>query len=229
MKSFLFKLKYTLHQTRVLKSGGGLEWHKRWLMSSVRCLRSVMILWFHVSAVVFVVGGAGWSSVFLSFNHPPRNHFMLPPADLLNEDADFLFQLNLAPAYIIKLLPNVFTVLQWPANVPGLNPKQTLWDAVMKKTRSARAKKRPSEGRYQGTCNTWAAGSTPRCSDAIIQVLVVQMNIIFQILWLILGNILILCQVKLWIYLAFTVKEKKTICKLCEATLAVETRQTFTL
>lgn len=46
-----------------------------------------MILWFHVSAVVSV---GGRSSVFLSFNHPPRNHFMLPPADLLNEDADFL-------------------------------------------------------------------------------------------------------------------------------------------
>lgn len=111
-----------------------------------------MILWFHVSAVVSV--GGGRSSVFLSFNHPPRNHFMLPPADLLNEDADFLFQLNLAPAYIIKLLPNVFTALQWPANVPGLNPKQTLWDAVMKKTRNARAKKKQSEGRYQSTCNT---------------------------------------------------------------------------
>lgn len=196
----------------------------RWLTSSVRCLRSVMILWFHVSAVVSV-GGGGRSSVFLSFNHPPRNHFMLPPADLLNEDAD----LNLAPAYIIKLLPNVSTALQWPANVPGLNPKQTLWDAVMKKTRNARAKNKQSEGRYQSTCNTWAADSTPRCSDAIIQVLVVQMNIIFRILWLILGNILILCRVKLWLYLAFTVEEKKTICELCEATLAVETRQTFTL
>lgn len=91
-----------------------------------------MILWFHVSAVVSVDGGR--SSVFLTFNHPPRNHFMLPPAELLNEDADFFFQLNLAPAYIIKLLPNVFTALQWPAN---LNPKQTLWDAVMKKTRNA--------------------------------------------------------------------------------------------
>lgn len=127
--------------------------NSRWLTSSVRCLRSVMILWFHVSAVVSV-GGGGRSSVFLTFNHPPRNHFMLPPADLLNEDADFLFQRNLAPAYIIKLLPNVFTALQWPANMPGLNPKQTLWDAVMKKTRNARAKKKQSEGRYQSTCNT---------------------------------------------------------------------------
>lgn len=76
----------------------------------MRCL----ILWFNVAAVVSVVVGAGWSSVFVSVNHPPRNHFMLPPADLLNEDADFLFQLNLAPAYITELLPNVFTVLQWP-------------------------------------------------------------------------------------------------------------------
>ncbi len=54
-------------------------------------------------------------------------HFMLPSADKLYGDADFLFQQHLAPAHSAKTTSNSFadrgiTVLDWPANSPDLNP-----------------------------------------------------------------------------------------------------------
>ncbi|KAF7656121.1 hypothetical protein LDENG_00046140 [Lucifuga dentata] len=53
-------------------------------------------------------------------------HFMLPSADKLYGDADFLFQQDLAPAHSAKTTRNWFadhgiTVLDWPANSPDLN------------------------------------------------------------------------------------------------------------
>ncbi len=54
-------------------------------------------------------------------------HFMLPSADKLNGDADFIFQQDLAPAHTAKGTKSWFndhgvTVLDWPANSPDLNP-----------------------------------------------------------------------------------------------------------
>ena len=54
-------------------------------------------------------------------------HFMLPSADKLYGDADFLFQQDLAPAHSAKTTGNWFsahgiTVLDWPANWTDLNP-----------------------------------------------------------------------------------------------------------
>ncbi len=53
-------------------------------------------------------------------------HFMLPSADKLYGDADFIFQQDLAPAYTAKGTKSWFndhdvTVLVWPANLPDLN------------------------------------------------------------------------------------------------------------
>ena len=52
-------------------------------------------------------------------------HFMLPSADKLYGDADFIFQQDLAPAHSAKTTSNWFnyhgiTVLDWPANSPDL-------------------------------------------------------------------------------------------------------------
>ncbi len=54
-------------------------------------------------------------------------HFMLPSADHLFKDADFIFQQDLAPAHTAKstkswLNDHGVGVLDWPANSPDLNP-----------------------------------------------------------------------------------------------------------
>ncbi len=58
-------------------------------------------------------------------------HFMLPSADKLYGDADFIFQQDLAPAHTAKGTKSWFndhgvTVLDWPANSPDRNPIENL-------------------------------------------------------------------------------------------------------
>ncbi|KAI4883329.1 hypothetical protein NFI96_000270 [Prochilodus magdalenae] len=58
-------------------------------------------------------------------------HFMLPAADQLYGDADFIFQQDLAPAHSAKATSTCFKdhgipVLNWPANSPDLNPIENL-------------------------------------------------------------------------------------------------------
>ncbi len=54
-------------------------------------------------------------------------HFMLPSADQLFKDTDFIFQQDLAPAHTTKstnswLNDHGIGVLDWPANSLDLNP-----------------------------------------------------------------------------------------------------------
>ncbi len=70
-------------------------------------------------------------------------HFMLPSADKLYGDADFIFQQDLAPAQTAKGTKSWFndhgvTVLDWPANLPDLNPIENLWDIVKRKMRDTK-------------------------------------------------------------------------------------------
>ncbi len=58
-------------------------------------------------------------------------HFMLPCADQLFKDADFIFQQDFAPAHTAKstkswLNDHGVGVLDWPANSPDLNPIDNL-------------------------------------------------------------------------------------------------------
>ncbi len=86
-------------------------------------------------------------------------HFMLPSADKLYRDADFIFQPDLPRAHIAKGTKSWFNWpwCYWPANSPDLNPKENIWAIVKKKMRDTRP--RWPEGRYQSNLGfhyTWA-------------------------------------------------------------------------
>ncbi len=92
------------------------------LKSSVKFLQSVMI-WAAMSSAG--VGPLRFlkSTVNAAIYQEILEHFMLPSADKLHGDADFIFQQDLAPAHTAKGTKSWFndhgvTVLDWPANSP---------------------------------------------------------------------------------------------------------------
>ncbi len=62
-------------------------------------------------------------------------HFMLPSADKLYGDADFLPTVpKPLPSALLTML---LTVLDWPANIPDLNHIWILWDIFKRKMRNS--------------------------------------------------------------------------------------------
>ncbi len=114
----------------------------RCLRSSVKFPQSVMV-WVSMSSA-----GVGplcflRSKVNTAVYQEVLEHFMLPAADQLYGDADFIFQQDLAPAHSAKATSTWFKdhgipVLNWPANSPDLNPIENLWCIVKRKMRYAR-------------------------------------------------------------------------------------------
>ncbi len=112
------------------------------LRSSVKFPQSVMV-WGAMSSA-----GVGplcflRSKVNTAVYQAVLEHFMLPAADQLYGDADFIFQQDLAPAHSAKATSTWFKdqgipVLNWPANSLDLNPIENLWGIVKKKMRYAR-------------------------------------------------------------------------------------------
>ncbi len=97
-------------------------------------------------------------------------HFMLPSADQLFKDADFIFQQDLAPGHTAKstkswLNDHGVGMLDWLANSPALNPIENLWSIVKRKMRN----KRPTNAdKLKATVKEiWASIPPQQCQKLI--------------------------------------------------------------
>ncbi len=139
------------------------------LKSSVKFPQSVMI-WAAMSSA-----GVGplcflKSTVNTAIYQEILENFMLPSADKLYGDADFIFQQDLAPAHTAKGTKSWFndhgvTVLDWPANSPDLNPIENLWGIVKRKMRDTRPN---NADELKATVKeTWASIPPQQCHKLI--------------------------------------------------------------
>ncbi len=121
---------------RVWKKGGE-AYSPSSLKSSVKFPQSEIILGCNVISWC-------WSIVFFETNVTAPvyqyilEHFMLPSADQLFKDADFILQQDLAPAHTAKstkswLNDHGVGVLDWPANSQAWTPIEYLWGIVKRK------------------------------------------------------------------------------------------------
>ncbi len=95
---------------------------------------------------------------------------MLPSADKLYRDADFIFQQDLAPAHTAKGTKSWFndhgvTVLDWPANSPDLNPIENLWGIFKRKMRDSRPNN--ADDLKATVKETWASIPPQQCHKLI--------------------------------------------------------------
>ncbi len=110
------------------------------------------------------------STVNVAIYQEILEHFMLPSADKLHGEADFIFQQDLAPAHTAKGTKSWFndhgvTVLDWPANSPDLNPIENLWGIVKRKMRDTRPN---NADELKATVKeTWASIPPQQCHKLI--------------------------------------------------------------
>ena len=165
-------------------------------------------------------------------------HFMLPAADQLYRDADFIFQQDLAPAHSAKTTSTWFKdhgipVLNWPANSPNLAWKSMGYcqeeNAIRQTQQCSRA-----EGHYQsnlGSHNTWVPqtdwlhaapyccnNSGKRSPNQVLSAVHVhtfhihtfQLANISKTLFflLVISNILIFCDTEFGIFISFQLSSK---------------------
>ncbi len=153
---------------RVWRKGG--EAHgPSCLKSSVKFPQSVMI-WGAMSSA-----GVG-PLCFLKTNvtapvyQEMLSYFMLPSADQLFKDADFIFQQDLAPAHTARSTKSWLNihgvgVLYWPPNSPDLNPRENLWGIVKRKMRNKRPK---NADELKATVKeSWASITPQQCHKLI--------------------------------------------------------------
>ncbi len=89
---------------------------------------------------------------------------MLPSADQLFKDADFIFQQDLAPVHTAKSTKSWLNdrgvgVLDWPANSPDLNLIENIWSIVKRPKHADELKATVKE--------TWASTPPQQCHKLI--------------------------------------------------------------
>ncbi len=158
--SFQMKVQFAFHlEIKVPESGGRLERHRihvAW--SPVWSFHSQW--WFGLPCLLCFRKSTVNTAIYLDI----LEHFMLPSADKLYGDADFILQQDLAPAHTAKGTKSWFndhgvTVLDWPANSPDLTPVENLCRIVKRKMSHQNQQCRWPEGHYQSNLGfpyTWA-------------------------------------------------------------------------
>ncbi|KAK3521441.1 hypothetical protein QTP70_004974 [Hemibagrus guttatus] len=156
------------NQPKVWRKGG--EAHSlSCLKSSVKFPQSVMIWGAMSSAGVGPLCFLKTKVTALVYQEI-LEHFMLPSADQLFEDADFIFQQDLAPVHTAKstkswLNDHGVGVLDWPENSPDLNPIENLWGIVKWKMSNKRPK---NADELKATVKeTWASIPPQQCHKLI--------------------------------------------------------------
>ncbi len=96
--------------------------------------------------------------------------FMLPSADKLYGEADFIFQQDVAPAHTAKGTKSWFndhgvTVIDWSANSPDLNSIYNLWSIVKRKMRDIRLNN--TDDLKAAIKATWASITPEQCHKLI--------------------------------------------------------------
>ncbi len=163
------KVNFAFHlEIKVPQSGGSVE---RSGVESVKFPQSV-IIWAAMSSA-----GVGPLSFLKStvnaaiYQEILVEYFMLPSADKLYGDADFIFQQDLAPAHTVKGTKSWFndygvTVLDWPANSPDLIPIKNLWSIVKRKMRETRPNN--ADDLKAAIKATWASITPEQCHRLIV-------------------------------------------------------------
>ncbi len=94
-------------------------------------------------------------------------HFMLPSADQLFKDADFIFQQDLASAHTAKstkswLNDHGVDVLDWPPDSPDLNPRESMGYCQEENEKQETKKCRWAEGHCQRNLGFHTTSAVPQ-------------------------------------------------------------------
>ncbi len=139
-------------------------------VSTVSTIITVMI-WAAISIAGFGPLCFLKSTVNAAIYQDILEHFMLLSADKLYGDADFILQQDLAPANTAKSTWSWFndhgvTVLDWPANLPDLNPIENQWGIVKRKMRDTRPNN--ADDLKSAVKATWASITPEQCHRLIV-------------------------------------------------------------
>ncbi len=179
--SFQMKVNCAFHlEIKVPESGGRVEQHRihvAW--SPVWSFHSQW--WFGLPCYLLVlVHCVFWSPVNAAIYQEIIEHFMVPSADKLYNDANFISQQDLAPAHTAKGTKSWFnekvpkipkagsagvTVLDWPVNSPDLYPIENLWGIVKRKMRDTRPNN--ADDLKAAIKATWASITPEQCHRLI--------------------------------------------------------------
>ncbi len=163
--SFVFNL-----ETKVLESGGRVE-------KLIVQVAWSPVLSFTVCDDLGAMSSAGVGPLCFSKTNVTApvyqdilEHFMLPSADQLFKDADFIFQQDLAPAHTAKstkswLNDHGVGVLDWPANSPDLNPRENLLSRGKMQMSWRPLSKKPGLPNHLSSATNWS----PPCNAELRQ------------------------------------------------------------